>query len=103
MRLKLEVTFCKKGVLRYISHLDIVRLFQRAIRRAGLPVSLSKGYTPHYRISFGNALKLGVESEDEMAVFTMEALVEPEEFRNRMNEKLPEGIKVNEVAIYGTK
>ena len=96
MRLKLEVTFCKKGVLKYISHLDIVRLFQRAIRRAGLPVSLSEGYTPHYRISFGNALKLGVESESEMAVFTMEALVEPEEFRNKMNEKLPEGIKVLE-------
>ena len=96
MRLKLEVTFCKKGVLKYISHLDIVRLFQRAIRRAGLPVSLSEGYTPHYRISFGNALKLGVESEREMAVFTMETLVEPEEFRNKMNEKLPEGIKVLE-------
>lgn len=94
--MKLEARFCKIGDLKYISHLDIVRLFQRAIRRAGLPVSLSKGYTPHYRISFGNALKLGVESESEMAVFTMETLIEPEEFRNKINEKLPEGIKVLE-------
>jgi len=94
--MKLEARFCKIGDLKYISHLDIVRLFQRAIRRAGLPVSLSEGYTPHYRISFGNALKLGIESESEMAVFTMKESIEPEEFRNKMNEKLPEGIKVLE-------
>ena len=88
--MKIEVTFCKKGTLRYISHLDIVRLFQRSIRRASLPVSLSQGYTPHYRISFGNALKLGIESENEKIAFTMEEWIEPEEFRQRINEKLPE-------------
>jgi radical SAM-linked protein len=94
--MKLEVVFCKKGVLRYISHLDIVRLFQRAVRRAGLPVSLSQGFTPHYRIGFSKALKLGIESEEERAVFTIDNWMDSEEFKNRINEKLPAGIKVIE-------
>ncbi len=95
--MKLEVVFCKKGALKYISHLDIVRLFQRAIRRASLAVSLSQGFTPHYKIGFSDALKLGVESEGEKAVFTIDNWMDPEEFKNRINEKLPEGIKVKEV------
>ena len=94
--MKLEVVFCKKGALRYISHLDIVRLFQRAIRRASLPVVLSQGFTPHYKIGFSNALKLGVESEGENAVFAIDGWIDQEEFKNRINEKLPEGIKVVE-------
>lgn len=92
--MKLEAVFCKKGALRYISHLDIVRLFQRAVRRASLPVSLSQGFTPHYRIGFSNALKLGIESEGEKAVFTMDIWMDPEEFKNRINEKLPDGVKI---------
>lgn len=96
VKLRLEAVFCKKGVLRHISHLDLVRLFQRSLRRAELPVSLSQGYTPHYRISFSNALKLGVESEGEKISFTMERWIAPEEFKRRINEKLPEGIKVIE-------
>jgi len=92
--MKIEVTFCKKGVLRFISHLDIVRLFQRAVRRAGLPVTISRGFTPHYRIGFSNALKLGVESESEKAVFSMDAWMDPDEFKNRINEKLPEEVRI---------
>src|SRR3989338_11415643 len=92
--MKLETTFCKKGQLKYISHLDIVRLLQRAVRRAELKVSISHGFTPHYRIGFSNALKLGVESEGESAVFTMDGWVDPEEFKKRINEKLPEGVKI---------
>ena len=94
--MKLEIRFCKIGDLRYISHLDIVRLFQRAVRRAGLPVSLSQGFTPHYRISFGQALKLGVESNNEAASFLLEEAMEPEDFMEILNKKLPEGIKVLE-------
>ncbi len=93
---KLETRFCKKGALRYISHLDVVRLFQRAVRRAQLPVALSQGYTPHYKISFGDALKLGVESEREKAVFAMTGWIAPEEFKERINARLPEGIRVLE-------
>ena len=92
--MKIEATFCKKGILRYISHLDVVRLFQRAVRRAGVPVRLSQGYTPHYKISFGQALKLGLESENERVVFAMDLQMDPEEFKDKMNGKLPEGVKI---------
>ena len=95
-QLKIEVRFCKRGDLKYISHLDIVRLFQRSVRRARLPVALSQGFSPHYRISFGKALKLGVESEDEEVLFKMEKWVGPEEFKKKMNEKLPEGVRIVE-------
>ena len=94
--MKIETLYCKKGQLKYISHLDIVRLFQRAIRRSGLPVTLSQGFTPHYKIGFSNALKLGVESEGESAVFAIDNWMDPAEFKIRINEKLPEGIKVTE-------
>lgn len=92
--MKIESVFYKKGLLKNISHLDLVRLFQRAVRRADLPVVLSQGYTPHYKISFVNALKLGVESENESIIFKMDKEFCPEEFKNRLNEKLPEGVKL---------
>lgn len=92
--MKIEAVFCKKGILKDISHLDLVRLFQRAVRRADLPVTLSKGWTPHYKISFANALKLGVESENENIFFKMDKEFCPQEFKNRLNEKLPEGVKL---------
>jgi len=91
---KLEAVFCKKGVMRYVSHLDIVRLFQRAVRRANLPVSLSQGFTPHYKIGFSNALKLGLESEAENAVFSIDGWIGEQEFKDRINEKLPVGVKI---------
>lgn len=80
----------------YISHLDIVRLFQRAVRRAELPVRLSQGYTPHYKISFAKALKLGIESDSEKIVFMLNRWIDMDEFRNRINLQLPEGIRILE-------
>ena len=94
--MQLAVRWTKKGILKYISHLDVVRLLQRSVRRAFLPVRLSQGWTPCYKISFNNALKLGLESENERAVFHLERWISPEEFKLRINEQLPEGIKVAE-------
>ena len=91
--IRLEARFFKKGVLKNISHLDVVRLFQRAVRRANLPVALSQGYSPHYKITFGEALKLGLESESEKVEFRLDKWMDSEEFLERLNEKLPEGIK----------
>ena len=80
--------------MRFISHLDLVRLFQRASRRAGLPVTVTKGFSPRLKISITKALKLGVESGAEEAVFGFDKDIVPEEFVSRMNDKLPEGVKV---------
>lgn len=91
---KLRVVFSKKGDLRFISHLDLIRLFQRASRRAGLPVLITKGFTPRLKISVTRALKLGLESDAEEAVFSMDRDIEPGSFIEKINSKLPEGVQV---------
>jgi len=80
--------------MKFISHLDLVRLFQRASRRAKLPVTVTKGFSPRLKISITKALKLGVESGAEEVIFGFDKDIVPEEFVLRMNSKLPEGVKV---------
>lgn len=87
-----SITFTKKGESRYISHLDLLRLFGRALRRAGVPFEVSKGFSKHPMISIKRALKLGVESENEEAKFILSKEMPDEEFKQRMQKQLPEGI-----------
>ncbi len=91
---KLKVTFSKTHDMRFTSHLDLVRLFQRASRRAGLPVEITKGYSPHLKISISRALKLGVESPAEEAIFYMDQVLDAGYFLKAINEKLPHGLSV---------
>ena len=78
----------------FISHLDLMRLFQRAARRACLPVTITQGFNPHLKISITKALKLGLESQGEDAVFHMNSAVRPQVFIDAMNAKLPEGVMI---------
>jgi len=87
--------------MRFISHLDLMRLFQRASRRACLPVAITKGFSPHLKISVLNALKLGRESQAEEAVFDMSAPVEPGLFIESMNNMLPAGVRIKEAKETG--
>ena len=80
--------------MRFISHLDLVRLFQRALRRADFPVTMTKGFSPRIKMSITKALKLGVESSREEAVFYMDEKLSPQDFVARINVKLPDGVKV---------
>lgn len=82
--------------MKFISHLDLMRLFQRAIRRAAVPVTMTKGFNPHPRISIKRALKLGIESENEEAIFYLDDSVEPNELKESLNRELPEGIKIKD-------
>lgn len=92
----MEITalFTKKGEMKYISHLDLMRLFQRASRRAGLKLELTQGYNPHFKISIEKALKLGVESDAEKVRFSLSSDITPLSFTDKMNNELPEGIKL---------
>ncbi|MFH0763728.1 MAG: TIGR03936 family radical SAM-associated protein [Candidatus Omnitrophota bacterium] len=92
--MKIKAVFEKKRDMRFVSHLDLVRLFQRASRRGGLPVSITKGFSPRLKINITRALKLGIESEGEEAIFFLDKPVGLSDFINRINEKLPEGVKV---------
>lgn len=83
--------------MRYISHLDLMRLFMRAMRRADLPLKMSEGFSPHPKLSFKRALKLGVESEHEEASILLKFPVAPVDFKSRLQKQLPEGISLKDV------
>jgi radical SAM-linked protein len=81
----------------YISHLDLLRLLGRAVRRAGLPVALTQGFSPRPRISVPKALKLGVASDHEEGEIVLNRPLEAAEIKQRLQAQLPEGITVKDV------
>lgn len=97
MSYKISFVFTKCGLIKYISHLDLMRLFSRAARRADLPLKLTQGFNPHPKISIKKALKLGIESENEEASFLMDNFIDLEEFKIRLQKQLPEGIRIKDV------
>jgi len=94
---RVNFIFSKKGLMRYISHLDLMRLLTRAMRRADLPLKMTEGFSPHPKLSLKRALKLGVESEGEEASILLRFPVEPGDFRGRLQKQLPEGIEIKDV------
>ena len=92
--MKIGSSFQKTGDMRFISHLDLMRLFQRALRRADLPVTITQGFSPRLKISIMRALKLGVESLDETLTVHMSKAVKPALFIELLNKNLPEGVRI---------
>ena len=84
--------------MKFISHLDLMRLFMRAVRRAALPIKMTEGFSPHPKISLKRALKLGVESDNEEATFVLRETISPQEFKQRLQKQLPEGIQIKNVS-----
>ena len=94
---RLRVRFSRGEEIKFISHLDIMRLWQRALRRAGISLAYSEGYTPHPRISLAAPLVLGVTSEAElMDVFCTKA-VSPHWFTTAARQQMPRGIGILQV------
>ena len=99
-----RILFEKKGNAVWISHLDLMRLFQRSFKRAGLPLTHTKGYNPRPSVSIALPLSLGVESRCELLDFDLEGEPIPgEEIRDRLNAMLTEGVRVLEVYDSGSK
>jgi len=86
---RLRVRFGKQGDLRLVSHLDLVRLFDRAVRRASLPIAFTNGYHPGPRIAIASALSLGATSDGEIADFDLKQRLSAEEFQQRLSAQLP--------------
>ncbi|HBR00894.1 MULTISPECIES: TIGR03960 family B12-binding radical SAM protein [unclassified Roseofilum] len=86
---RLRVKWGKQGEMGQISHLDWLRLLDRAVRRAGLPVSYSGGYHPGPRIMVASALSLGITSSGELVDFELTQPVAPEDFLQRLRAQLP--------------
>jgi len=79
--------------MRYFSALDLVRIFERALRRTSLPLYFTKGFSPRVKMSFSRALKLGVEGKIEVTFyFTREILFD--ELKEQLTSQLPEGLRM---------
>jgi radical SAM family uncharacterized protein/radical SAM-linked protein len=97
-RYKIRLRVRKEGRARYVGHLEFMTLFQRATRRAALPVRFSAGFHPAPRISFGDALPTGVESDAEIIDLELFQSIGVREAVEGLNRQLPEGVKVLEGA-----
>ncbi len=86
--------YLRGNEVKYISHLDLMRAVERAVRRAGIPVDYSEGFNPRPKIVFALPLPVGVTSSGEFADFTFSEKIAAEEFMNRINSELPYGIKI---------
>ena len=97
--MKLRVRFAKRGKVRYTSHRDLARIWERALRRAGVPMAYSEGFSPRPRISFGLALPTGYASEGEyLDIKLRTAVADPSALVGPLTETLPVGIDVHVVA-----
>ena len=94
---KIRGIFHKRGMLRFLAHMEVKEAFERAVRRAAIPIAFSKGFTPHMRLRFGHPAGVGVESLAEIVELDLAERMEPEEVMRRLNEVLPEGLRVVEM------
>lgn len=92
--MKLRIKFSKHGAIRYIGHLDVMRFFQKAIRRAEIDVTYSQGFSPHQIMSFAQPLSVGHESNGEYMDIQVNSMVSCEDVKKRLNAASVEGIQV---------
>src|SRR5882757_4808506 len=91
---KVRLRFAKRGRLRFASHRDVARAFERAVRRAAVPVAHSHGFSPHPRLSWVGAAPTGAASEAEYVEIGLTRLVAPEEVAGALNAALPDGVDI---------
>ena len=94
---KLRLRYAKRGRLRFTSHRDIARTFERALRRAGVPMAYSQGFSPHPKVSWVGAAPTGVASEAEYVEVSVVDRVDPDALRTALDAVLPPGLDVLEV------
>ena len=92
--MKIIAAFEKTKEISYTSHLDVQRTLQRAFRRANLPLAFSKGFNPHPKLSFATALATGYTSAGEWIEVELDGEVTPEQFIERVNMALPNGMRI---------
>lgn len=95
--MKYRVKFSKNGAIKYIGHLDVMRYFQKVIRRAEIPIAYSEGFSPHQILSFAFPLSVGFTSEGEYLDMELTRRVNENELVNMFNSCMNEGIEVVKV------
>jgi Uncharacterized protein conserved in bacteria (DUF2344) len=97
----LVVRYAKRGKMRFASHRDVARAFERGVRRAGLPIAYSAGFSPHPKISYAGGAPTGVASEAEYLSLALTARQAETQVCQRLDAALPDGIDVIEVTDLG--
>jgi len=92
--MKVRIKFRKYGPVRFIGHLDLMRFFQKAIRRAELDIAYTTGYSPHQVMSFAAPLGVGLESNGEYMDIELHTVTSSKDMVTRMNEASVEGIEI---------
>jgi radical SAM-linked protein len=98
---RLRVNFSRGEEVKFLSHLDLMRFWERALRRAGLTLAYSEGFSPHPRISIAAPLSVGVTSIAELMDITLTQWISPEAFTNLLSRQLPPGIELLKVNAAG--
>ena len=92
--MKVRIKFSKQGVMKFIGHLDIMRYFQKAIRRAKIPIVFTEGFSPHMIMSFASPLGVGLTSSGEYMDIEVSTEIPSEEAVRRLNAVMVDGIQV---------
>ena len=95
-----RVRFSKSGRLRFLSHHELMRAFERALRRTGLPLRMTEGFNPHLIMAFPVALATGIESRDEVMELELSTWTAPKKIESALAEQMPEGIAVSGVEAF---
>ncbi|SCY15425.1 TIGR03936 family radical SAM-associated protein [Alkaliphilus peptidifermentans] len=100
---RLRARFSKNEDLIFISHLDLMRVFERAMRRANIPISHTQGFNPHPIMAFATALGLGISSAAEYIDIQLDEEIQTESFVDRLNNVLPNGLKIIQCTYISSK
>jgi len=98
---RLRLKFSRGEELKFLSHLDLMRLWERAFRRAGIPLAYSEGFTPHAHIALAAPLLVGVTSEAELMDVSLSKWVSPQTVTTKIEKQLPRGITLLDVRTVG--
>ncbi|WP_010251644.1 TIGR03936 family radical SAM-associated protein [Acetivibrio cellulolyticus] len=101
--INIRARFIRGEEVKYISHLDMMKMFERALRRSRIPIYYSQGFNPHPQIVFGLPLSVGVTSDAEYVDFELSDDMEPKQFVEALNKQMPEGLKLTEAKVRTTK
>ncbi len=100
--MRIRVKFSKYGILKFIGHLDVMRFFQKAIRRSGIDIAYSKGFSPHQIMSFAAPLGIGITSDGEYMDIELSSydFATKEEFLDCLNRQMTEGFFITDIVTF---
>ncbi|WP_083449123.1 MULTISPECIES: TIGR03936 family radical SAM-associated protein [Actinoplanes] len=98
---RIRLRYAKRGPLRFTSHRDFARAFERALRRARVPIAFSQGFTPHPKISYASAAPTGVGSEAEYLEIGLQAVTDPDQLRLALDAALSPGLDILDAVVAG--